>query len=181
MKIFFLLLSISITSHAALIDVWTNDIYLGKEYYNNKPTGNTCVVQINEVSDLSSKGQHCNKLIIDFKFTTKPEQIEIKEDGVSLYSRITNYHHARYKTDPNCAEPIADFNSKGEQVDIYSEDDEYLYNQLFSNEIKIKGASLHTFLTFDKSKRPTMLKVHRLSWFSEKDWDCKNLMNANPL
>ncbi|MDD0853532.1 hypothetical protein HBN50_10505 [Halobacteriovorax sp. GB3] len=173
-------LGLNIGAQAQLINLNEEEIYLGRELYMGKPTGASCYVQVKQILPLESKGRHCHQITARIGFTSKNEK-HYKED-VTLYSRITNYHEAQYPHVKTCAERNLEFrDDRYFDVDIHGEDTTHLYNQIFSAEVKAKGQQQHFFLSFSaKEKTLSRAKLHTLSWFSEKDWECVNLINASP-
>lgn len=154
-------------------------VLLGKEYYNHKPTGATCYVQLNYAEDASFIGSHCYRLHLRFGFTTNNER-HVK-DVIPLQSRITNYHRVDYPQMKSCAEPTIGGNFDGAEVDIYAAETANLYNQIFSWEKKVNKLRQSVHLSFSKdSKSPVNLRLHTLSWHTESDWDCKHLVDASP-
>lgn len=165
---------------AGIVDTSGGKIYLGEELYQGQRTGGTCYLQVQEVNQLDSKGMHCTEILTKFGFTTKNKK-HVKE-VIRTVSRITNYQSAEYPRLKTCAEKVSYIpRDISDYITIYESDDTYLYNQLFSWNKKINGMDQHFFITFSsETKQPKRLRLHGRTWFSEKNWDCLNLIDASP-
>lgn len=165
------------TTFANTFNFSERNILIGKEYFNTRPTGASCYVQLDYIEEVSFIGSHCYRLYITFGFSHNNSSHV--RDVIPLQSRVTNYHRADYPELKSCAEPVVGGNYDGAEVDIYGEETALLYNQIFSWEKKVNRLRQSVHLSFSKeSKEPVNLRLHTLSWHRESDWDCKHFVNA---
>lgn len=162
-----LVLTICSQANAVTIQSKAGDLYEGKEYVNEQATGKACYLYIDNVST-NLIGNHCYD--VEARFATPSVKSNIVKDGVIVQSHITNAHRPEYPAIKTCAT-----NLRGETSgnDIYSMNDENLFNSLFSWAGENQDAQYDFFITFSaESKKPSRVRLHELKTFSENNYDC---------
>ncbi len=162
-----LLFSFSL-SQAATHALKSGQNYLGDEYLNNKPTGKQCYVVIDFVTT-NDKGMHCYD--INWRYASQLDFTP--KEPIMTSSRVTNYHRSEYPELKTCALNI---NGTSYGNEIYQENTNILYNEIYVGYEKIKRKEHHYFLSLSpETKLLTRAKIRILSWFTKKDIDCLNL------
>ena len=141
--------------------------YIGNEYHNDKPTGQTCYVIVDNIS-VNNKGLHC----YDIEWRYASNRTDVVKDGLITSSRITNYHRREYPSKKTCAKNIDGTTSGNE---IYSKDSDVLINDIFNGMIKHNKTEFHIFLSLNREKILSRARIHGLMWNKEWDVDCLNL------
>lgn len=160
-------------AQASVLNVQSNQTYVGQEYVNDHATGNTCYVQVNNIENANKRGLHCNNLSAQFLHNNE----KINKEAVLLYSRVTNNHRPEYPQVKTCAMNIDGTTSGNE---IYGMNTETLYNSLFSASGKNGTMSYDYFLTISpETKLATRSRIHMMSWFTENNIDCVHLKPLN--
>ncbi|KHD89798.1 MAG: hypothetical protein OM95_01645 [Bdellovibrio sp. ArHS] len=144
-------------------------VYVGKETYNEHPTGRICYVTIRDAQPLPQKGLHCQK--IDFQFNSVRE--DLPKDILTVDSRVTNYHRPEYPQVRTCAMNVNGTTSGDE---IYGDETSVLYNQIFGGSHSVGSIRYDYFLTLSPNKKTAVrARIHVLKSLSEYDVDCVNL------
>lgn len=152
---------------AQTLKTYAGQTFTGKTYVNEKATGQTCHVIVNQVAAKSTFGNHCYDLEATFGFDNS------QSPAVVLASRVTNAHRAEYPQFKSCA---ASLNGLTSEQDIYNISAEDLYTPFFAAEEKVGSKQYDYFLTIDPvTKLPTRARVHVMTWFTENNYDCLNL------
>lgn len=158
------------SSNASTLNAKADALYQGKEYINEKYTGNTCYLRIDEVQ-ASTRGLHCYDIVVRILPATDIDLFP--EESQTLIGHITNQHRAEYPQIKSCARGI---DGKTSGNNIYARDTEGIYNQLFSQEKHYDGVQFDFFVTFSaETKEPTRTRIHRMTTLTEKDYDCVDL------
>jgi len=151
--------------------IMNNTTYKGEEYYNGKPTFNSCYVIVDRVQK-NEKGKHC----YDVSWRYASNRTDVPKTQLIVSSRITNYHRAEYPEIKTCAMSI-DGRTSGD--DIYEDDYSELVNDIFNGRLDIKRTQYHHFLSLNVSdKTLKRARIHGLKWFKEWDVDCVNLQKV---
>lgn len=155
---------------AATLNTQNGDLFQGEELINEGATGRACYLYVDYVEE-NPIGKHCLNLAVRPVFTTDRD-LHPKEE-LTVTSRVTNYHRAEFPQIKTCA---MNTNGKTSGDEIYGDDDTDLYNQIFSWEGKVNGHQFDFFVTLSPdTKLPIRTRLHKLNWFSEKNYDCVNL------
>lgn len=164
---------LGLQAQAVTIQAVAGQVYLGQEYVNDKATGKVCAVMIDEVTKLTTKGLHCTSMNARLLFTGLNKYVGA--NTAKMYARITNYDTPEFNRGlKTCAEKVS---GAPAFVTKLTQDDTYLYNELFSTMTKVNGIEFHQFITTSSvTKKPMHAKVHFLSWNAEGDYDCANLV-----
>lgn len=162
-----LVLCAAVTSHAAVINTQAVGLYQGDEYVNEHPTGRACYLYVDRVG-ANDKGKYCHAMTVRAVFSTDRDQHPQEE--ITVESRVTNYHRPEYPQIKTCAMTTE---NKTSGMDIYQDDDTQLYIQFLSWNGKYNGAEFDLFVTNSpETKAPSRVRLHKLTWFTEKNYDC---------
>lgn len=157
------------TSHLALAETQNlkqGQVYIGHELLNERATGNSCFITIQDVRANNEKGLYC--YTADFLFSSV--RSDVPKDTLTVDSRITNYHRPEFPKVRTCAMNVNGTTSGNE---IYGEDTSVLYNQIFGGETKLSGTQFDYFLTLaPDTKQAVRARVHIIDALEEKDVDC---------
>lgn len=158
------------TVFATTLRSQNGDLYQGQEYVNEQPTGQACYLYIDAV-DVNPVGKHCFNLTTRPVFTT--DRNTHPQDEIVVMGHITNFHRTEYPKVKTCARSL---DGKTSGHDIYGDETTGIYNQLFSWDGKYNGNQFDFFVTFSSAnKLPSRTRLHKLSTFSETNYDCLNL------
>lgn len=171
MKYIFSILLIAFSSaNAATINTLNGDLYMGDELVNEQPTGQACYLYVDEINP-NPVGLHCNNLSVRPIFAT--DRSEQPQDSITVQGHITNAHRTEYPKIKTCATSL---DGKTSGQDIYSNNTEAIYNQLFSWAGSYNGHQFDLFVTHtSKTKQPSRVRLHKLNAFVETNYDCVNL------
>lgn len=154
---------------AATLELQTKQVYLGDEYFNEKPTGNKCSVTINDVSTLNAVGKYCYQLEMTI-YTANPK---VPKLSLTLESRVTNMDMPEYPQMKTCAMNI---NGSVSGQEIYGDDTTKIYTQFFSGGEKINHLQYDFELTVSPTtKKASEASVHLTTWSTEDDVSCLDL------
>ena len=160
------------TAFADTINVLANQVYGGKELYNESKDGKSCAISIQSVADDSAKGLHCKKI----GFVFHSDRSDIPQNVLLVSSRITNYDRPEFPAKRTCAMNV---NGTVSGPEIYGDDTSILYSQIFGGETVIGGTQYDYFLTIDpQTKLAVRARVHVTQPLNEYDVDCVNLKEA---
>jgi len=147
----------------------TGQVYMGKETLNERLTGNSCFITIQRVEPLAEKGLHCHA--VEFLFASV--RTDVPKDSLRVDSRITNYHRPEFPNVRTCAMNVNGTTSGNE---IYGDNTEALYNQIFGGAMKQGGMQFDYFLTLSPTtKEVVRARIHIQDSMSEKGVDCVRL------
>jgi hypothetical protein len=164
-----LLLMTGLHAYASTHNLRDRQVYIGKESYNEHLTGKNCFVTIHEVIPYPEKGLHCHK--VNFQFSA--DRTDIPRDPLLVDSRVTNYHRPEFPQTRTCAMNVNGTTSGDE---IYGEETEILYNQVFGGQQSVGGTQYDYFLTLSSTtKLAVRARIHVTQWLREYDVDCVNL------
>lgn len=175
MKIIFALINLlSVFAIASTINAANGDLYQGQELVNEQATGKICYLYVDFIES-NPIGKYCAKLTTRPVFST--DRSLHPQDSIVVQSRITNYHRSEYPNFKTCA---ASLDGKTSGFDIYGDDDSLVYTPFFSWEGSMGRDRFDFFVTFSPStKQPTRIRLHRLNWMTETNYDCINLKKFN--
>lgn len=161
---------ISALSFAGTVKVRSGDLYQGEEQVNENSTGRTCYVYLDRIEQ-NPVGKHCYKITARPKFFTDRESHP--QDEIVTMSRITNAHRPEYPQFKTCASSL---DGKTSGNDIYGDDESVIYTQFFAWAGDFDGNQFDFFITISpETKQPSRIRLHKLNWFSETNYDCVNL------
>ncbi len=151
----------------------SGETYIGKEAYNENPTGNQCSVKITSVQAFPEKGLHCHTV----EFTFSSPRTDLPRQTLRVASRVTNYHRPEFPKLRTCAVNV---NGSTAGNDIYGEDTTFLYNQIFGGSHDEDGTRFDYFLTLSPGeKKAVRARIHVMTTFDEYDIDCAGLQLTN--
>jgi hypothetical protein len=143
-------------------------MFRGTEEVGERPSGKVCYVVIDYVMPVSG-WKHC----YDIQFRFASNHPSVSKDYLQVRSRVSNYHRPEYPQVKTCATNIdgTTYNN-----DIYEDDTNILYNELFSGSHKSNKGEHHYHLTLSPvTKTLTRARFYTLKLFSETAVDCVNL------
>lgn len=166
----------SFIANANITHTFQDQLFMGNEMINERPTGNVCYVKIDSLIDRQEKGLHCKDFTVQFLMTN--QNYNITKEPVLVQSRVTNIHDAStYPKFKTCGELTSNAPIGTSRFDNNTQD---LYIQIASGETRVGRTQYHWHLSFsDETKLPIRSRVHVLSWFKEVDIDCVNLKPLN--
>lgn len=173
------LLLFSVGALSKTVKVMPMQTYIGKEYVNQKRTGNSCVVVVNNIYAHAQKGNACTKMDVSYYFHA--EEMKGEQNYGMVQSRVTNYHTKEYPELKSCAEPVILENGLRADADIYGDDTTYLVSPVFNGQRDVDGKEYHYFVSVSKeTKEITRAAVNRVSWFSETLYECMDFQDGTP-
>lgn len=169
LKGLFFLILVSLQVDASTHHLQGGQVFVGKEYENDRPTGQICYISVLTAMPLASKGLHCHKVVFQFN----SNRSDIPRQNFAVISRITNYHRPEYPEIKTCAMNV-DGTSSGDE--IYATDTDLLFNHIFSGAAKFDGTDLDYFLSIDRrSKSLSRARIQFTSTFRRYHVDCLEL------
>lgn len=142
-----------------------NQVFVGKEFINQHPTGHTCRIIIKSV-ERTSYGTHCWKINYQFDTYSGPKNIQAE-----VISSIMTDDTSVKKS---CAQPLVD----GADVSIFDLNGALLYNPLFmgNKDFGIFKGTEDYFLWFGRgNKLPVKSAFTQVKMLSENLYECENL------
>jgi hypothetical protein len=169
MAVAFLGLATASFAQAETQNLKAGQIYMGHELLNEQATGNSCFLTIQKVEPYADKGLHC----FSVEFLYASNRPDVPRDTLRVDSRITNYYRPEFPKVRTCAMNVNGTTSGDE---IYGQDTQNLYNQIFGGESKAGGSQYDYFLTISPTtKLVSRARVHIQDLMTEKDVDCVQL------
>ncbi|GEM_PF-6082984 len=162
----FLLMLFSTPLFAQLVMVERGDLFVGKEVYNHGETGKQCSVEILSVESHASKGIHCNKIKLRFKFPTK---LKNQPEGLATIFSARSFWRDGVIS---CASLV---DSDDDQDRAFEPDTEKLFNEMFSGQAGNVWSRSSYFLSFNSDKMPSEALMSNVKPTIERTWSCVEL------
>jgi len=168
------ILTLGIHLSAATNNLKNGDLFQGEEQINEQATGQACYLYVDYV-DVNPIGKYCYNLTTRPVFTT--DRSLHPQDEIIVMGHITNFHRPEYPKIKTCAMSL---DGKTSGHDIYADNTDQIYNQLFSWAGKHNGSEFDFFVTLSaKTKLPSRTRLHKLNAMSETNYDCIKLRKLN--